>query len=81
MKASVEDGSAVGETTVPASPLPPESAALAATARSKVIPFLDDEDAYEIRGLTEALEQADEANRQACHDQLKTALNRFPYLL
>jgi molecular chaperone DnaK (HSP70) len=81
VKASVEDGAAVPETAVPASPLPPESAALIATARSKVIPFVDDEDAAKIKSLVEAVEQADEANRRACHAELETVLNRFSYLL
>ena len=81
VRASVEDGSAVTGTAVPASMLPPESAALVATARSKVIPFIDDADAVDIRGLVEAVEHATDSERHARHHELATALQRYSYLL
>ncbi len=81
VRASVEDGSAVSGSSVPVSSLPPESAALVATARSKVIPFVDDDDAAAIKSLVETLEQADGDDQQAAHDELETVLAPFSYLL
>ncbi len=81
VRASVEDGSAVSGSSVPVSSLPPESAALVATARSKVIPFVDDDDAAAIKSLVETLEQANGDDQQAAHDELETALAPFSYLL
>jgi molecular chaperone DnaK (HSP70) len=81
VRASVKDGSAVSGNSVPASSLPPKSAALVATARSKVIPFVDDDDAVEIKSLVEALEQADDNDLQAAHDELEKAIAPFSYLM
>jgi molecular chaperone DnaK (HSP70) len=81
VRASIEDGSAVAGDSVPSSSLPPESAELVAIARSKVIPFVDDDDAVEIKNLVEALEQADADDRQPRHEELERALAPFSYLL
>jgi molecular chaperone DnaK len=81
VRASVEDGSAVAGSSVPVSSLPPESASLVATARSKVIPFVDDDDAASIRGLVDALEQADDESSAAQHDALEAAMAPFSYLM
>lgn len=81
VRASVEDGSAVPSSSTPPSHLPPESAQLVATARSKVVPFVDDGDATAIKCLIEALEQADGEDRAARHEELASALQPFSYLL
>ena len=79
--ASVDGGAAVAANVVPDSELPPESAALVATARSKVIPFVNDDDAAEIRSLVDALATAAASDVSSRHAELATALRRFSYLL
>lgn len=81
VRASVEDGVAVESGAVSISNLPPEVATLVALARSKVIPFVDDQDAAELKQLVEAIEQAEPSELQARHDELQVALQRFSYLL
>lgn len=81
VRATVEDGVAVGKSVVPESLLDPESASLVATAKSKVIPFVDDDDAAVIKALVAALEEADETDRSGAYESLQTALRPFSYLL
>ncbi len=81
IRASVENGTAVVGGSVPVSPLPPKSEQLVATARSKVIPFVDDNDAAKLKAFVEALEQAGDDARSARHNELEKALQPFSYLL
>lgn len=58
----------------------PEVAILLERARVKVIPFLDDHEADEVRDATDRLETADDTNRQEAKSALQAVLASYPYL-
>jgi len=58
----------------------PRTAELINRARSKVLPFVPDEEAEELNGLVEILESADSAERSKAQSDLDQALNKYSYL-
>lgn len=64
-----------------ATQLDPESEALIKQAASKVIPFVDDDDAGRLKALVEELRQADGDTIEAARSALSAALREFSYLL
>jgi len=79
VRSTVETG------TLESRPVPrsddPETTQLVQAARNKVIPFIDDAEAAEIRALVGALESATDPSRIVAKDRLRSALNRYSYLL
>ena len=64
------------------SSLDPEIIKLLDQARSKVIPFLEDEDAVAIRALADALENAKSLDeRTKATKELRAVLAQYSYLL
>jgi molecular chaperone DnaK len=59
----------------------PEVAALTTRARSKVIPFVDDDEAARIEAICSDLESATGAGADECKEALSSALRPYAYLL
>lgn len=59
----------------------PESAKLIAQVRTKILPFLDDDEVSEIEPLVRALENAEQADARDLRSQLSAAIRPFSYLL
>lgn len=78
--ATAGGGAAVSHASVPSKTLDPESDALISKARSKVLPFIDDDDAEGIRALIAEIEQSDTDDRGPKRSALENALQRFSYL-
>ncbi len=81
VRSAVDGGEVVSETVETTRELPPETVALIGTARSKVIPFVDDDDAQELRRLVEVIELSIAGEVDQRHSELEEALQRFSYLL
>ncbi|GLY47522.1 Hsp70 family protein [Lentzea sp. NBRC 102530] len=62
-------------------PADPEVAALTTKARSKVVPFVDDEEASRIEAICADLESATGAGVDECKEALSSALRPYAYLL
>lgn len=77
---TASDSGALGDSTIQRS-ADTESEQLLQSARTKVIPFVDDIEAAEIRGLANALESASDDERARAKELLRQALSRYPYLL
>ena len=80
VESAVESGRI--EPTLSQSAGDPEAIELLQRARSKVIPFLEDDEADELRALASRLEGAsNEGEVTECKEALKKALSRYSYLL
>ena len=77
---STVDGRVLSDEAPRAVSVDPEFAALLERARVKVVPFLEADEADEIRTAADRLETADEANRQDAKAALQAALAPYPYL-
>jgi hypothetical protein len=58
----------------------PRTHELVTRARSKVIPFVDNDEAEIIEGLVTALLEAPESEKAAAHDAVESELRKHSYL-
>ncbi len=77
---AVDEGIAVGPATTTTTGHDPRSKELLGKARTKVLPFLEDEQAAELTTLVQKLEQAEGDGVAAAQDALEAELRKYSYL-
>lgn len=87
--ATVNQGATYDPVTAPGGPaasstshaLTPDELALVQKARTRVVPFLDEEDADEVREILERIESGSASDRKSAMDDLRVVLQSYSYLL
>lgn len=77
---AVDTGGTVRSSPSPEAAMDPRTHELVTRARSKVMPFVDNDEAEAIEALVKALLEAPEAERPAAQDALESELRRHAYL-
>ncbi|MFC7612847.1 Hsp70 family protein [Actinokineospora soli] len=78
---TIENGAVDGAKPAARPGVDPEVAALTARARTKVIPFVDDEEAGRLEAICADLERAEGSAVDECKDALTSALRKYSYLI